>query len=187
MKTIYLMRHGETLFNVMDVNQGQCDSPLTENGIRQALTARAWYQKNGIHFDTVYCSTAERAADTAELVTQRTDLHRMKGLKEILLGTMEASSNKNNPTYPYGDYFVKYGGESLEQCTERIYKAVKQIADEENGDTVLIVSHGMAIRRFMTAINYEGGDIGFLGNCGIVHLEYEDGRFAVREIVKSMN
>ena len=41
MKTIFLMRHGETLFNVMDVNQGQCDSPLTENGINQALAAKS--------------------------------------------------------------------------------------------------------------------------------------------------
>lgn len=43
MKKIYLMRHGETLFNTMDVNQGQCDSPLTENGIRQAKAAKAWF------------------------------------------------------------------------------------------------------------------------------------------------
>ncbi len=42
MKTIYLMRHGQTLFNVMDVNQGQCDSPLTELGIQQAKNAGAW-------------------------------------------------------------------------------------------------------------------------------------------------
>lgn len=48
-KTIYLMRHGETLFNVMDVNQGQCDSPLTENGmaIRRFLTALSAPQVNG--------------------------------------------------------------------------------------------------------------------------------------------
>ena len=44
MKTIFLMRHGETLFNVMDVNQGQCDSPLTENGINQALAAKEWFK-----------------------------------------------------------------------------------------------------------------------------------------------
>lgn len=37
MKQIYLMRHGETLFNKMDINQGQCDSPLTEAGIAQAI------------------------------------------------------------------------------------------------------------------------------------------------------
>ena len=41
MKTIYLMRHGEMLFNTMDVNQGQCDSPLTENGSSTAFSARA--------------------------------------------------------------------------------------------------------------------------------------------------
>ena len=45
MKTIYLMRHGETLFNTMDVNQGQCDSPLTENGICQAQKAKAWFDE----------------------------------------------------------------------------------------------------------------------------------------------
>ena len=41
MKTIYLMRHGQTLFNVMKLNQGQCDSPLTEAGIERM-------QENGI-------------------------------------------------------------------------------------------------------------------------------------------
>lgn len=78
MKTIYLMHHGETLFNVMHLNQGQCDSPLTENGIRQALAARAWYQQHDVHFDAVYCSTAERAMDTAELVTGHRAHHGLK-------------------------------------------------------------------------------------------------------------
>lgn len=187
MKTIYLMRHGETLFNVMDVNQGQCDSPLTDNGIQQALAARAWYEQNHIHFDSVYCSTAERAVDTAELVSQVSEPHRLKGLKEIFLGTKEASPNRYNPPYPYADYFVPYGGESLEACTERVYHTICQIAETDNGSVVLIVSHGMAIRRFLTAINYSGSDIGFLGNCGIVHLTYEDGQFAVQNIVRSMD
>lgn len=187
MKTIYLMRHGETLFNVMELNQGQCDSLLTENGIQQAQKARAWYEAHGIRFDTVYCSSSERAMDTAALAAPGAELHRRKDLKEILLGTWEATSIDRNPTYPYGDYFVQYGGESLEQCTQRIHSALQQIAEEENGSTVLVVSHGMVIRRFLGAINYPGGDFGFLGNCGIVHLEYANGQFTVRDIVKSMN
>ena len=69
MKKIYLMRHGETLFNTMDVNQGQCDSPLTENGIRQAKAAKAWFDAHNVHFDAVYSSTLERACDTAEIVS----------------------------------------------------------------------------------------------------------------------
>ena len=69
MNKIYLMRHGETLFNTMDVNQGQCDSPLTENGIRQAKAAKAWIDTHNVQFDTVYSSKSERASDTAELVS----------------------------------------------------------------------------------------------------------------------
>ena len=103
MKTIFLMRHGETLFNVMDVNQGQCDSPLTENGINQALAAKEWFKNQKIHFDSVYSSTAERACDTAWLVSGM-PYERKKGLKEIFLGTKEASPNSENPEYPYGDY-----------------------------------------------------------------------------------
>ena len=94
MKTIYLMRHGETLFNTMDVNQGQCDSPLTENGIRQAQAAKAWFDAQGVKFNAVYSSTAERACDTAEIVSGGMPYTRCKGLKEICLGTKEASPNE---------------------------------------------------------------------------------------------
>lgn len=35
-QTLYLMRHGETLFNQLGKIEGWSDSPLTENGIKQA-------------------------------------------------------------------------------------------------------------------------------------------------------
>lgn len=98
MKKIYLMRHGETLFNTMDVNQGQCDSPLTENGIRQAKAAKAWFDAHNVHFDAVYSSTSERACDTAEFVSGGMSYTRRKDLKEIFLGIKEASPIRENPT-----------------------------------------------------------------------------------------
>lgn len=184
MKTIYLMRHGETLFNTMDVNQGQCDSPLTANGIHQAEAARDWFQSQGIRFDSVYASTAERACDTAEIVSGGMPYTRRKDLKEIFLGTKEASPNRENPTYPYGDYFVAFGGEDLDAFTKRIYGAVKAAAEEAPGETVLIVSHGMAIRRFLTCVPSEDKALsGFIGNCGIVKLRYADGEFQVEDII----
>lgn len=33
---IYLVRHGQTLFNQQKKVQGWCDSPLTQEGIQQA-------------------------------------------------------------------------------------------------------------------------------------------------------
>lgn len=59
----------------------------------------------------------------------------------------------------------------------------KTIADEDNGQTVLIVSHGMAIRRFLTAIEDEHLRTTFIGNCDIVKLAYEDGRFTAEQII----
>lgn len=182
MKTIFLMRHGETLFNVMDVNQGQCDSPLTENGINQALAAKEWFKNQKIHFDSVYSSTAERACDTAWLVSGM-PYERKKGLKEIFLGTKEASPNSENPEYPYGDYFVQFGGEDLDAFTDRIYGAVREIAREDTGETILIVTHGMAMRRFLRAVGYRQDGTGFIGNCGIVQLQYEEDTFEVRKII----
>lgn len=38
-KTLYLMRHGQTLFNARKKIQGWCDAPLTELGIKQAKIA----------------------------------------------------------------------------------------------------------------------------------------------------
>ena len=44
---LYLMRHGETLFNTQKRVQGWCDSPLTENGICQAEQAKQYFAKKG--------------------------------------------------------------------------------------------------------------------------------------------
>ena len=62
MKHLYMMRHGQTLFNVRRRIQGSCDSPLTELGIKQAEAARELIKD--IPFDHYYSSTAERASDT---------------------------------------------------------------------------------------------------------------------------
>ena len=56
---LYLMRHGETLFNTQKRVQGWCDSPLTENGIWQAEQAKQYFAKKGISFDAVYSSTQD--------------------------------------------------------------------------------------------------------------------------------
>lgn len=183
MKKIYLMRHGQTLFNTMSLNQGQCDSPLTSLGVQQAEIAKKWFKDNKIIFEAVYSSSLERTCDTTEIVTDL-PYTRCKDLKEIFLGTWEATPIEKNPKYPYGDFFIKYGGEDLDEFTERIYKAIKKIADQCNKENILIVSHGMAIKRFLTKIGYttyEG--YSFIGNCGIVCLEYENEIFEVKQIV----
>lgn len=47
-KTLYLMRHGETLFNQQKKIQGWCDSPLTSKGERQAIIAGDYFKKKNM-------------------------------------------------------------------------------------------------------------------------------------------
>lgn len=52
MKKLYLLRHGQTEFNVKKLVQGRCDSPLTDLGRQQAGMAAAWGSKPTTSFPT---------------------------------------------------------------------------------------------------------------------------------------
>ena len=63
---VYLVRHGETMFNQLNKVQGWCDSPLTVKGINDLKrTANALSQ---VHFDNMYSSDLKRAIDTVHLM-----------------------------------------------------------------------------------------------------------------------
>ena len=92
-KTLYLMRHGQTLFNLRHKVQGWCDAPLTDFGIYQAKVAGKYFKDAGITFEDAYSYTQERACDTLELVTDgKIPYKRVKGLKEWNFGTFEGES-----------------------------------------------------------------------------------------------
>ena len=99
MKTLYLVRHGETLFNALHKIQGWCDSPLTKKGIQQAKQAKQWFEKQHICFDHAYSSTSERCCDTLEIITSL-PYQRCKGLKENNYGLLEGEHDylaENDP------------------------------------------------------------------------------------------
>ena len=149
-KIFYLMRHGQTLFNVRRKIQGACDSPLTEQGIIQAKEAGE--RLKGINFDHFYSSTAERASDTLELVVgESITYQRLKGLKEMNFGTFEGESEDLNPKTPegYKDFFVPYGGESQEEVKQRMKETCLGIMEKDDHQIVLAVSHAGACFHFM--------------------------------------
>ena len=161
MKTLYLMRHGETMFNRQHRIQGWCDSPLTDRGREQARAMGALLRERGVHFDAAYCSTAERASDTLELALAelepscRPDAYeRLKGLREMFYGDLEAQQDflaENDPE-ACRTYYLQFGGESSDAVRDRMVATLTEVMMRPRHDAVLAVAHGGANFNFLRAI-----------------------------------
>lgn len=184
-KTLYLMRHGQTLFNVRKKIQGWCDSPLTELGMNQAKIAGEYFQKNHIVFDHAYSSTSERACDTLECVTSM-PYKRVKGLREWNFGIVEGESEDINPKLPYGDFFKEnYQGEGEMEMRQRLADTLESIMNQEDNQVVLAVSHGAACRGFMRywSKTQKIDQKARIGNCCILKFTYDDHIFTLVDII----
>lgn len=186
MKTLYLMRHGETMFNVQKRIQGWCDSPLTELGKKQARAAGQYFKDHGIVFDHAYCSTSERCSDTLELVTEL-PYQRRKELKEMFYGELEGESERLNCKTPEEcrTYYLQFGGESSDTVRDRMTKTLTEIMEQQDHECVLAVSHSGACFNFLRGIQDPEEELkkGF-GNCCIFVYQYESGRFRLQEVVR---
>ncbi|MCA5011528.1 MULTISPECIES: histidine phosphatase family protein [unclassified Enterococcus] len=177
---LYLMRHGETLFNQLNKVQGACDSPLTQLGISQAHDAKEYFKSAGISFDSAFSSTQERASDTLEIITTL-PYQRLKGLKEMNFGLFEAQSVFLQPKGPesFENFYVRYGGESADSVRKRVFETLTSIMQQKENTNVLAVSHNGTCFFFLSQIWKE--DLGIqpihLPNCGIIKLGFNNDAF----------
>lgn len=186
-KLLYLMRHGETMFNVQGRIQGWCDSPLTERGKQQALLAKAYFQEQRISFDHAYCSTSERCSDTLELVTDM-PYRRLKGLKELFHGILEGESERLNRWLTPQEaetFYLQFGGESTNALKDRITQTLTEVMEQDDHQHVLAVSHRGACINFLRGIQDPAEELSKgLGNCCIFVYRYENNQFALQEVVR---
>lgn len=191
---LYIMRHGETDDNTRRVLQGQKDNPLNENGINQALEAKA--ELEGIHFDRIYVSPLIRAIHTAELATGRSkeDFIIEERIKEIGFGVLEGTvSDDMKPPYSNfflnpGAYAAPEGGESFEELLARVQDFLDELKGKLPGQRVLLVSHGAAIHALINRILRQDMSHFWdmkLANCGILEVSDESGEYEItRECMK---
>lgn len=184
---LYIVRHGETLFNIRQRVQGWCDSPLTANGQYQAECAGCGLKD--IPFVHAYTSVSERAADTAEIILKGRDvpLTYSKKLKEMNFGDLEGE--KESPEFYHGilsdDGFASVHGESRYQAGRRALDAWTEIAEKETG-SVLVVTHGAVMMNGLWVWNRDvtmkAVDEGNRPeNCCVTLLNYENHAFTLEE------
>lgn len=187
MKTLYLMRHGQTLFNQLHRIQGWCDSPLTDLGIHQAQVAGKYFKDHGITFDHAYSSTSERCCDTLEIVTDMPYV-RTKGLKENYYGKLEGQSEALNAHLTPKDcetFYLQFGGESSNTTRDRMVATLTAIMEKNDHESVLAVSHSGACFNFLRAWQDPMEELKKgLGNCCIFVYEYEHQQFTLKEVIR---
>ncbi|MEI6287766.1 MAG: histidine phosphatase family protein [Bacillota bacterium] len=149
--TILLTRHGETLWNYERRLQGQQDSPLTETGKMQALTAGKVLSNYPI--TVAYSSPLKRASDTAALAGFSEAVPDAR-LMEIDLGIWEGLTfTELCARYPSGYASFELGtpdsslsgGESVEDVASRVMEALNNYVTTHSGGTVAVFSHYITI------------------------------------------
>ena len=154
MTEIFLVRHGETLWNQQGRMQGHRDSPLTPTGLHQARRlARRLAQ---VEFAALYSSDLGRAHQTARCISDATghEIVADEGLRERNFGIFEGLTNSEIKTNFPEDYelfakrlphYVMAGGESAARFMARAVATLDRIAETHAGEKVVVVSHGLVL------------------------------------------
>jgi probable phosphoglycerate mutase len=159
-----VVRHGQTRWNVEKRVQGQEDSPLTDEGLRQAEAIADRLAKE--RFDVLVSSDLGRALQTAAPIAQRCGLPVVKDarLRERHFGEGEGMPyDEIDRRWP--DAFSRIresdpdavipGGETRRQFHDRVHRAFEALVREREGKRVAVVTHGgvlAALYRMVHAI-----------------------------------
>lgn len=192
MTEIYLIRHAQSEGNLYRMMQGQWDGEVTELGRRQIAALAERFRD--VHIDAVYSSDLSRTRMTAGAILKYHDLplHTSRALRELDLGPWEGKFfgdlKKSEPealrtfVLDMGSWRID-GAETCRDATERIYPCFLEIARENDGKTVAVVSHGAVMRCLLSRCLGVGlGDTDALPistNTGVTHLFYDNGVFTV--------
>jgi len=156
MTDIWLVRHGQTDWNLIGRWQGQASHAPGLNDMGRAQALDLQNQLKDIKISAIYSSDLLRARQTAELIAEPLGLTVTlePRLREINLGVWEGMlSSEVEVQYPQElaerarDPFHTRApqGESPSDMAERVVAAVNDIAKEHAAESVIIVSHGVSL------------------------------------------
>eukprot|EP01024_Parvocaulis_polyphysoides_P012337 TRINITY_DN14442_c2_g1_i2.p1 TRINITY_DN14442_c2_g1~~TRINITY_DN14442_c2_g1_i2.p1 ORF type:complete len:272 (-),score=26.16 TRINITY_DN14442_c2_g1_i2:115-840(-) len=196
--TLLIVRHGETDWNVNHIIQGQSkdDPPLNDLGVQQAWALMSklqckfqqnYFQLNGLNQNEQKCEIKQifssdllRTKQTAEIMSEGLGLqiNFVEGLRERHLGDLQGytiqEARQNAPhalqalqtNDPLQE--IPGGGESFCQFEQRVRNSIQKISDENEGEIVLVVTHGGplgVIYQYVTNQNHKGKNVNCAINC----------------------
>ena len=175
MTRVVLARHGETEWNRIGRWQGHADPPLNEAGRLQALELAEMLAGDGVV--AVYSSDLSRASETARTIGERLGVEVVEdaALREIDVGSWSGLTRAEvQERFPEGfarwlEGEIGHDGETREALTARVVAAIERIAGRHPGATVVVVTHGGAIRAFLRHLHGDPGEP--VANCATIAVE----------------
>jgi probable phosphoglycerate mutase len=157
---IYLVRHGETQWNLTHRFQGRTDVPLNQVGKNQARALALTLKE--VPLMAIYSSPLVRAIETAEFIKEfhpSTPLFEEEGLIEMDLGEFDGMEAAH--WFAHYPGFIKAwrsapgclkmpGGESLQEVQTRAVETLRRITKRyPSGSTLLLCSHNFVNRTLL--------------------------------------
>ncbi len=193
-KKIYLIRHGQTDFNLQGIVQGSgVNSSINEKGRFQA---QAFFEAfKHVHFDKIYTSTLKRTTESVQpFIDLGIPFVHLEGLNEISWGKKEgqpitleedAYYNWMLSQWQVGNTHERIeGGESPEDVTKRQDGAINYIMSKTEESTILICMHGRAMRILLCRLlNYplRSMDMFEHQNLCLYQLDFTGSMYAVKK------
>ncbi len=142
---IYVLRHGQTDYNVMNLFQGQTDIPLNKTGKEQAREISKKFEN--IKVDAILVSPLTRAKETATSISEITKapITIEEGLIERSFGDMEGNSNREDCNIKMLlDYDKNYNicnVEPIQELFKRVYLCMDRIIEKYKNKNIILVTH----------------------------------------------
>ena len=172
---LYLIRHGETDWNVQGKTQGRADIELNEVGIKQAKQTKE--ELKNIDIDLIICSPLKRAKKTAEIINEGRNIPIIfdDQIIERNFGEFEGEKIKFDEFWDYNAHPRYQRAETIQEIISRISNFLDKIKEEYKDKNVLLVTHGgvsIAINCYFKGIPEDGKLINYcLHNCEVQEFE----------------
>jgi len=147
---VYLVRHGQTAWNVGEIFRGRADIPLDETGKQEVHLAGEALKNEALH--AVYSSPLSRSMETAENIAKfhNIPVTPFEAIIDISYGEWEGLENQEvKEKYPElhalwqrEPHKIKFpGGESLDEVRSRTMKGVEDLLAKHKDENFVLVAH----------------------------------------------
>lgn len=187
---LFLIRHGQTDWNLQGKIMGQTDIGLNFTGILQAQTVGQFLKNKHIQFDAIYSSDLQRAQQSAHEIAEVLGMNvaLVSSLREGYLGKLQGLT-KQERFELYGPVEIEEllelaGAEPRAQVIERVFAFLDTIVGKHKEQNLVVVTHGWLLDSVLTHLGYTVTDLPVLTNDSITTLVWyeEHNRFLLESI-----